>query len=55
MEYYETLDSLPKWAKPSVEKLIERGLLEGGNSGLHLSADMIRLLVINDRAGAYDK
>ncbi len=63
-ERYDGLDDLPKWARPTVQKLIERGFLKGTGgkpdkdgypTGLDLSADMVRLLVINDRAGVYDK
>ena len=50
------------WAAETVEKLIAAGALNGGTgrrdgggkpADLDLSADMLRLLVINDRAGAF--
>ncbi len=62
-ERYDGLDDLPKWARPTVQKLIDRGFLKGTGgkpdkdgypTGLDLSADMVRLLVINDRAGVYE-
>ena len=53
-ERFNTLDSLPDWAKPTIEKMIAKGLLNGNGSSLDLSLDMIRIFVINDRAGLYD-
>jgi peptidoglycan L-alanyl-D-glutamate endopeptidase CwlK len=53
---YQTLDEIKheaSWAVDTVSKLIERGVLKGDGNGLDLSADMLRLLVINDRAGLY--
>ena len=59
---YNRIDELPDWARDTVRKLCDRGLL-GGTGGasdrdgrpanLDLSLDMARLLVINDRAGVY--
>ena len=53
---YQTLDeiraALP-WAVPTIEMLIDKGALRGDGTGLDLTEDMIRLLVISDRAGAY--
>ena len=37
----------------AVQKLVDRGYLNGTGEGLELSADMVRLLVILDRAGAF--
>ena len=50
---YNTIDEIPTWAKDTVRKLIDKGLLKGGDDGLDLSVDMLRLLVVNDRAGLY--
>ena len=52
--YYETVGDVPVWARSTVQKLIDRGILQGTDMGLHLSVDMLRLLVWNDRAGAYE-
>ena len=54
MERFNTVDSLPDWAKPTVEKMISKGLLNGNGESLDLSLDMLRIFVINDRAGLYD-
>ena len=53
---YNSIESTPDWARPTITKLIERGYLNGDTEGnLNLSMDMLRILVINDRAGIYDK
>jgi len=51
---YHTVAECPSWAQPTVKKLIDAGALQGGDSGLDLSNDMLRVLVICDRMGAYD-
>ena len=48
-------DNMPEWAKPTVKKLADAGALKGGDTGLALDDVMLRLLVINDRMGLYDK
>ena len=53
---YNTIEEINKdlpWATATITKLINKGLLNGTGEGLDLSEDMIRLLVINDRSGAY--
>lgn len=53
---YNTLTEIERdcpWAAPTVEKLIRQQAILGDGSGLDLSRDMLRLLVINDRAGCY--
>lgn len=51
---YDTLDDVPAWARPTVEKLLNKDFLVGDEHGnLNLSTDLLRLLVINDRAGLY--
>lgn len=51
---YNTLEELPEYAKPTISKLVEAGHLKGSESGLSLSKDMVRILVILDRAGVFD-
>jgi hypothetical protein len=53
MERFNTLDSLPNWAKPTVQKMLDKGLLNGNGESLDLSLDMLRIFVVNDRAGLY--
>ena len=51
---YNTIKDIPDWGKPTIEKLINKGFLNGDTEGkLNLSMDMLRVLVINDRAGLY--
>jgi len=52
--YKEILD-VPSWGRPTVEKLIASGALQGDDSGLNLPYTMLRMLVIHDRMGLYDK
>lgn len=52
---YKTLADVPAWGRPTVEKLLEKGYLEGTSDGLNLEHNMLRVLVINDRAGSYDR
>jgi hypothetical protein len=54
MERYITVDSVPDWAKPTVQKMIDKGFLNGNGESLDLSLDMLRIFVIHDRAGLYD-
>ena len=51
---YQTVEQLPEWAKATVQKLLDQGILQGTGTGLDLSADMVRMLVILDRAGNFD-
>ena len=52
---YHTIQEMPEWARATIQKLVDRGVIQGrdGNN-LDLSEDMLRMLVINDRAGLYD-
>lgn len=53
MERYNTLESVPEWAKPTIQKMMNKGLLNGNGDSLDLSLDMLRIFVVNDRAGLY--
>lgn len=63
MQRFNSIGELPEWAKPTIRKLVRAGVIEGKTSAvddaglsasLDLSMDMLRLLVMNDRAGVYD-
>lgn len=43
------LEDVPSWGRPTVEWLVERGYLKGNESGLDLSMDMLRTLVVCER------
>lgn len=52
---YNKIDDIPDWAKAAIQKLIKQGALKGDENGaLGLSQDMLRILVILDRTGAFD-
>ena len=53
MVIYKTYEEIPDWGKPTVKKLMDKGLLQGTGDGLNLEHNMLRVLVINDRAGLY--
>jgi hypothetical protein len=47
-------DNMPEWARPTIQKLVDKGYLQGNENGLNLTDELLRILVINDRAGLYD-
>ena len=52
--YHCTVD-LPDWSKPTIQKLLNKGIYAGASeSDLNLPETLMRVLVINDRAGLYD-
>ncbi len=60
---FNKISEMPKYAQPSIEKLCDKGVLNGSGgekdengrpADLNLSEDMIRIFVVNDRAGIYD-
>lgn len=50
---YDTIDMVPAWGQKTVEKLMMQGHLQGDGQGLDLSRDMLRLMVVLDRAGVF--
>ena len=60
---YNKISDMPEWARPTIEKMIGKGIIGGGGvkdengnpADLDLSHDMIRVFVSNDRAGLYDR
>lgn len=54
MTIYKTWADVPDWARDTVAKLTQKGLLQGEEGYLNLEHNMLRGLVINDRAGLYD-
>lgn len=48
-------DNMPEFAKPTIKKLCDKGYLKGEESGLNLNYDMLRIFVILDRCGIFDK
>ena len=52
---YKTLEEVPEWAQGTVRKLLDRQLLQGNGESLDLSHDLVRTLVILDRADVFGK
>lgn len=51
-ERYQRTEELPQWAKADIQTLVDKGVLQGGDTGaLDLSLDMVRLLVVMARLG----
>ncbi len=47
-------ENMPEWARPTIQKLVDAGYLKGEGEGkLNLDDDMLRILVILDRAGVF--
>ncbi len=52
---YRYTAELPDWARPTMQKLMDRGIYYGAaEDNLNLSESVMRVLVINDRAGIYE-
>ena len=51
---YNTVEECPSWAQKTIQKLVNKEYLNGTGEGLDLSYDMVRTLVILDRAGNFD-
>ena len=47
-------ENMPEWARPTVQKLVDKGIIKGDENGLHLTDSDLKQLVINDRAGLYN-
>ena len=51
---FQSIDDIPDWAKPTIQKMINKGLLKGDNDkNLDLSLDMVRVFMIMERAGLF--
>ncbi len=47
--------NMPSWARPTIRKMMDKGFLQGDENGcLGLTDELLRVFVINDRAGVYD-
>ena len=54
---YNYIDNnMPEWARPTIQKMVDNGILRGNEKGeLGLNETMLKVFVTNDRAGLYDK
>ena len=53
MVYNYVDQNMPEWARPTVSKLVQKGIIKGDENGLALTDADLRMLVWNDRAGCY--
>ncbi len=53
MVYNYVDGNMPDWARPTIAKLVESGALKGDENGLNLTDELLRILVIADRAGVF--
>lgn len=53
-DIYETIDEIPNWAKGSVQKAINVGVLKGTGKGLHLTTTEVKVICWLDRCGCLD-
>lgn len=51
---YNTIDDCPEWARKTIKKLCDKGIIQGNGKSLDLTYDLLRIYVSNDRAGLYD-
>lgn len=51
---YDKLSEVPDWGRDTIDKLIKKGYIKGEGNKLNISYDLLRTLVINDRAGLYN-
>ena len=52
--HYKTLDEVPEYYRPTVEKLVNAGALQGTGDGLNVSEDFCRTMTVLDRMGKLD-
>lgn len=55
MVYNYIDDNMPGWARPTIAKMCEKGILKGDENGLNLRMSDLRFSVMLDRAGVFDK
>lgn len=55
MIYNYVDNNMPEWARPTIQKLVDKGYLKGNENGeLGLDDTMLKIFVVHDRAGMYD-
>lgn len=51
---YHYTQEIPEWGRSTIQKLLDKGIYSGAsNADLNLPETLLRVLVINDRAGLY--
>lgn len=46
---YNSINDVPEWARPNVQRWVDRGIVMGTGTGLNLTMAMIRILIMADR------
>lgn len=54
MKKFETINDVPEYARQTIQKLIDKGALVGDGTGLNVTEDFCRTMVILDRLGKLD-
>lgn len=54
MTYYKTVNDVPSYYRPAVEKAVRAGALNGTGDGINVSEDLCRTLTVLDRMGKLD-
>ena len=55
MQYFETLDDIPEYYRDAVQKLVEKGAIEGTGEGkLNVSEDFCRTMTVLNSCGVLD-
>lgn len=55
VKYYETVAELPSYARATIQGAIDKGILKGDGSGLHISEENVKMFVYLDRMGLITK
>lgn len=51
MKYYQKISEMPDYARPVIQKVVDKGILKGDGKGLNLSEDNMKMFVYLDRMG----
>lgn len=54
LKIYKKLSDIPSWGQATIQKLLKKGYIKGTGDDLNIEENMLRVLIINDRAGLYD-
>ena len=54
MKYFKTISDVPGYYRAAVQKVVDKGALQGGDGALNVSEDLCRTLTVLDRLGKLD-
>ena len=54
MTYYKTLNEVPEYYRPTLDKLVAAKAIQGTGDGLNVSEDFCRIMTVLDRLGKLD-